>query len=59
MNSYFCMKCNLVHLRSFSTKESILKSGFHYVNLTLYNAGVCSSNIKMSSTIEDRVEIRN
>ncbi|WP_171640789.1 DUF3973 domain-containing protein [Paenibacillus phytorum] len=41
MNSYYCIECNLVHVRSFLPKESIFKSGFHYVNSTLYHVGLC------------------
>ncbi|WP_162262828.1 DUF3973 domain-containing protein [Paenibacillus sp. Soil787] len=44
MNSYYCIECNLVHLRSFLTKETIFKTGFHYVNSTLYHVGLCCKN---------------
>ena len=59
MNSYFCVQCNMVHSRSYSTKETIFKSGFHYLNSTLYNVGVCNKQINMALQIEDQTTINS
>ncbi|MBP1156191.1 hypothetical protein ACVLD2_003103 [Paenibacillus sp. PvR052] len=40
---YYCIACNQVH-PSLSTKnEVIFKTGFHYMNSTMYSAGICKT----------------
>jgi|GEM_PF-4388734 len=42
LNSYYCIQCEKLHVRSFSVKEKVFLSGFHYVNSILFNVGVCN-----------------
>ncbi|MFC4970782.1 DUF3973 domain-containing protein [Paenibacillus sp. GCM10023248] len=42
LNSYFCFQCNMVHVRSLMPNETIFKTGFSYVNLSLLHAGICN-----------------
>ncbi|WP_408638355.1 DUF3973 domain-containing protein [Paenibacillus aestuarii] len=45
MNSYYCIQCEKLHTRSYSVKEKVFLSGFHYVNSILFNVGVCNKYI--------------
>lgn len=38
---YFCIACNKVHPSLLTKNEVIFKTGFHYINSTLYSAGIC------------------
>ncbi|MBP1963154.1 DUF3973 domain-containing protein [Paenibacillus aceris] len=51
MNSYFCAQCKMLHVKSLSPYETIFTSGFHWVDSTLYQVGVCNKQFIMP--IED------
>ncbi|GAB7056586.1 DUF3973 domain-containing protein [Paenibacillus naphthalenovorans] len=38
---YYCILCEEIHTLKYSECETVFSSGFHYYNLTLYNAGMC------------------
>lgn len=45
LNSYFCLQCNRLHVRSLSLNETIFKTGFSYVNSGLVHVGICNEQM--------------
>ncbi|ALS21456.1 MULTISPECIES: DUF3973 domain-containing protein [Paenibacillus] len=40
---YYCIACNKVHPPLSTKNEIIFKTGFHYINSTMYSAGICKA----------------
>ncbi|ULL16743.1 DUF3973 domain-containing protein [Paenibacillus sp. H1-7] len=51
---YYCIQCKELHLRSESEQILIFNSGFHYIDSTLYNAGVCNLERKCTCNVFEK-----
>jgi len=51
---YYCIQCKKLHLRSESEQILIFNSGFHYMDSTLYHAGVCNTEKKSACHVFEK-----
>ncbi|TVY08766.1 DUF3973 domain-containing protein [Paenibacillus cremeus] len=57
---YYCILCGEIHHSNYKTLEMtsewIFKTGFRYINDTLYSAGVCQQSICASQPAQVQVQ---